>query len=130
MVSSDCGPSAGRKTLAREFDFAPELEEQLRQSAPVLPASLKSRTLAHCASRALVQQQRNQRLQRQMTWAVVGVLAMQSLTLFVVDTQNTRLVQGNSAPSPAVPISLAEINELWYRRSRQLAHLMEPSKLG
>ncbi len=111
-----------------EPQFPPEIEAALRQSAPVLPPALKSRTLANCAARAEGQRKRQQRLNRQMTWAVAGVLALQLLTLGQLDAQNARLLAGNGAAPVFAPLSMAQVTELLQERSRQLALLMEPSK--
>lgn len=104
-----------------------EIEAGLRGSAPVLPPTLKSRTLTNCAAE---KRKRQHRFNRQITWAVVGVLGMQLLTLSQLDAQNARLIAGNNPPRAFAPISVAEVMESWQERSRQLALLMASSKIS
>ncbi|RYG53838.1 hypothetical protein EON80_32305, partial [bacterium] len=104
------------------------VEELLRQSAPALPLALKKRTLNTCVSRTQARQRRHDRLHWQFTWIMAGLLALQSLTLFMVDAQNTRLVSGDSTPPPYAPVTIAEVTAMWHQRSRQLASLMESKK--
>lgn len=106
-----------------------DVETRMRDCAPVLPSSLRTRTLQTCAARVLAKEKQRNRLHRRLTWALAGVFAIQWLTLFVVDAQNTRLIAGSEPPLFA-SVSLEQINQLWHRRSRQLAQLMEPSQTG
>ena len=108
-----------------------EIEALLRQGAPALPKALKSQTLTTCANRAAVQRQRQSRLRWQLTWAFAGVVAIQSLTLFCVDAQSTRLLTGNELQPPLfASFSIGEVAQLWHQRALQIAQLMEPSHLG
>ncbi len=108
-------------------DFSPQIAKLLRQSAPVLPPALKSRTLTQCA---LARQSRKQRVQWQLKLAVAGVFALQMLTISRLDAQNAQLIAGNSPPRNFAPVSIAQLMEAWQERSRQLAILMAPSRVG
>lgn len=108
----------------------PNIENLLRGSAPALPLTLKKRTLHNAAARAAERKRRQDRLHRQMIWAVAGVLALQALTLFIVDSQNTRLITGDSAPPPYTPISMAQVAAVCRQREQQLALLSAQSRLG
>jgi hypothetical protein len=57
-------------------------------------------------------------------------LALQAITVCLVDAQNTRLISGDSTPPPYTPITIAEVTALWQHRSRQVALMTAPSKLG
>ena len=92
--------------------------------------ALKSRTLSQCSVRAEAQRRRQKRLQWQLTAVVAGVLALQSLTLFVVEAQNTQILAGDSKPPLFASLSVEQIGQLWQQRSRQLAQLMVPSEVG
>jgi hypothetical protein len=116
--------------LIKSSHSALEVEELLRGSAPALPLALKKRTLNQCAARTAQRQQRLDRLHWQMTWVVAGVLALQALTLFVVDSQNMRLFSGDSAPSPYTPITMAQVAAVCRQREQQLALLSAQSRLG
>jgi hypothetical protein len=116
--------------LIKSPNSALEVEELLRSCAPALPLALKKRTLHHCATRARERQQRYDRLHWQMTWAAAAILALQAVTVFMVDTQNTRLISGDSQPTPYAPITIAEVTALCQQRSRQIALMTGPSKLG
>lgn len=106
---------------------SPQIEAQLRQNAPTLPPKLKRRTLARCAA---ARQKRRDRRHRQITVAFAAVFALQLLTLSRLDAQNAQLIAGNSPPRALAPISVAELMESWQERSRQLALLMAPSRVG
>ena len=103
------------------------IEISLRESAPILPSALKNRTLASCAR---ARQKRKDRAQKIGMWAVAGVLALQMGFLARVDAQNAALIAGNGPPPVFAPVSMAEMLASMRERSRQLALLMEPSKLG
>ncbi|RYX85971.1 hypothetical protein EON83_04240 [bacterium] len=107
-----------------------KIEKRLRQSAPDLPTTLRNRTLENCNARVAERQRRHRRLQWQLTLAVFGVLALQCLTLSVVNTQNSQLIAGNSAPPLFASLSFSEINHLLHQRSHQLALLMQSSGVG
>ena len=106
------------------------IETRLRQCAPALPPTLKSRTLENCSVRAEAHRRRQKRLQWQLIGTVAGVLALQWMTLFVVDAQHSYLMDGNSKPPLFASLSFEEINQLWHQRSRQLVQMMEPSAIG
>lgn len=107
--------------------FPPEIEALLRQSAPVLPVNLKSRTLARCA---FARQKRRERHHRALTFAVAGVFALQMLTLSRLDAQNAQLIAGNGSARAFAAVSLAEVFDALHQRSRQIALLLETPKLG
>lgn len=140
MASSGCANGAGRTTLIKPFRRLPEtefpeleaagMEVRLRQCAPALPQSLRSRTLENCNVRVQAHQRRQKRLQWQLAGTVAAVLSLQAMTLFVVESQNTQLLAGNSKPPLFASLSFAEIGQLWEQRSRQLARLMESSEVG
>jgi hypothetical protein len=108
----------------------PELGDSLRQSAPVLPSSLKSRTLQNCTAQRMARHQRHQRLNRQLAWAVAAVLTLQTLSVFLVDAQTNQLLAGNGATPSFPAVTLAEVSELWHQRSVQIAQLIGSSKIG
>ena len=102
------------------------IEISLRQSAPVLPQALRSRTLASCAR---ARQKRKDRAQKIGVWAVAGVLALQMGFLARVDAQNAALLAGNGPPPVFASVSMAEMVASIRERSRQVALLLEPSKM-
>lgn len=102
-------------------------EASLRGCAPTLPDALKTRTLAKCVA---ARQKRRDVRHRQLTWAFAAVFALQLLTLSRLDAQNAQLIAGNNPPRAFAPISVAEVMESWQERSRQLALVMAPSRLG
>lgn len=106
---------------------SPAIEELLRESAPTLPIGLKSRTLTQCA---LAKHARKERLHRRWTWAVAGVLAVQMLTLARVDAQNAQLIAGRGAPMNLASVSFAQVAQSLQTRSREVALLMAPSRVG
>ena len=126
MASKNSASGAGRKISVVENSPAP-IEVLLRESAPVLPSALKSRTLASCAR---ARQKRKDRAQKIGIWAVAGVLALQMGFLARIDAQNAALIAGNGPPPVFASVSAQEILASMRERSRQLALLLEPSKLS
>lgn len=104
-----------------------QLEARLREGAPILPPSLKSRTLSRCAD---ARQKRRAARHRNLTYAFAAVFALQLLTISRLDAQNAQLIAGNAAPRPFAPISVAQLMESWQERSRQVALLLAPSRVG
>lgn len=103
------------------------IEKRLRESAPVLSPTLKNRTLTQCAA---VRQARRNRVQFGWKLAVAGVFALQLFTLSQLDAQNARLIAGRGAAPVFASASFSQVRESLRERSRQLAQLMAPSKLG
>ena len=105
----------------------PDLEMRLRENAPVLPTSLKNRTLSRVAQ---TRRARQERRHRALQFAVAGVFSLQLLTLARLDAQNAQLIAGNGPAPTFAPISFSQLAALLNERSRQIALLLEPSKLG
>ncbi|PQV64377.1 hypothetical protein B1R32_10558 [Abditibacterium utsteinense] len=110
-----------------EPEFSTPIEKQLREAAPILSTSLKSRTLNRCA---VARQKRRDRVQRNWSFAVAGVFALQIFTLSQLDAQNARLIAGRGAAPVFASASLSQVRDSLQERSRQLALWMTPSKLG
>ncbi|BCM89505.1 hypothetical protein IAD21_01351 [Abditibacteriota bacterium] len=137
MESSDFANGVRRTALTNSENPSPiqdtptsGIEKRLSQSAPVLPAALRNRTLNQCAVRAEAERRRQKRLHWQLVATVAGVMALQMMMLFAIDAQNTQILAGNSKPPLFASLSVSELNQLWHQRSRQLAQLMRTSEIG
>lgn len=102
------------------------LEAALRGSAPALPASLKSRTLAKCATRVAAKRERERRVNRYLTLGIAGILMTQWLTVSVIDGQTNQLVGGVTSQPAFSSISVAQAIELLQSRSREITLWIAP----
>ena len=102
------------------------LETGLRRNAPPLPARLRSATLARCVERAAAQQRRD-RNQLRLVYALASVCALQMLASNQLDAQRLALVSGPGGTSclimDASP-SMPDLPQRMRARTRYIASLI------
>lgn len=77
-----------------KFENIEELEQQLQSAAPSLPPTLRSRTLARCATQTDTENRRRKRANQGLALAVACVCVFHWLTSSALDAQRTQIITG------------------------------------